>query len=538
MGNKRTNLIKYATQDFEVKNYFGNVERIPDILGIEKRDFGAYYTDEQIANYILDHLDIRPGSYVLDPSCGCGSFVFPLYYRILKNRKKRLDGLYGVDIDNKAVEYTINTILKMSRGLNREEVLGHIINRDFIFKQRDLVDGTDIWQEKLTEILQEGGFDFIVGNPPFNLNNHKKMKPVLSKAIHREIAKEHGNIPIYFILRGLELLKKGGTLAFVLPKTLLYVGKYHDFRSYILNNFSILKITEIGIKFKGVRGEQIVLFIKNEKPTANSAIVFTNLTKEGSQGACRPFKVPQSYFSIMDGIPTMPNELAYQLVRKLKEKSVQILDFREIDVCRGVSLGKARLETIPYEGDRVIPTNAFIKGKDISKLHLKSLTIVEEHLYKSSELSRIKKPKIILQNIYSSESGLISYLDKQCLPTTETVTNIIMADRRKLAYVHALLNSKLINFYLSQVVFSRSRLTMHLDRYYLRQLPLLWDPSREETTKLVTLGEQSVYTNPDDVKYTLKEIDKLVYRLYGINDHGRLAVEDIMSKTLSHKSLW
>lgn len=447
-------------------------------------------------------------------------------------------GLYGVDIDNKAVEYTINTILKMSKGVSREEVLGHIIHQDFIFKQRSLVEGTDTWQVKLTEILGEGGFDFIVGNPPFNLNNHKRKEPVLSKATHREIAKKSSNIPIYFILRGLELLKDGGTLAFVLPKTLLYVGKYQDFRAYILNNFTILKITEIGMKFKGVRGEQIVLFIKNEKPTANSVIVFANLTKGVSQDSGSTFRVPQSYFRMMEGIPTMPNELSCQLVGKLKEKSVQIIDFSEIDICRGVSLGKGKFETIPYEDDRTIPTNAFIRGKDISKLHLKSLTIVDRSLYKSSELSRIKKSKIVLQNIYSSESGLISYLDKQNLPTAETVTNVIISDKRKLAFVYALLNSKLINFYLSQVVFSRSRLTMHLDRYYLRQVPLLWDPSREETAKLITLGEQSGYNNPDNVKSTLKEIDRWVYKLYGINDYERRAVEGIMAKTLSHKSLW
>ncbi|MGC8691340.1 MAG: TaqI-like C-terminal specificity domain-containing protein, partial [Caldisericum sp.] len=333
-------------------------------------------------------------------------------------------------------------------------------------------------------------------------------------------------------------LKEGGILAFVLPKTLLYVGKYHNFRNYILNNFTILKIAQIGIKFKGVRGEQIVLFIKNKQPTENSTIGFANFTKGVSHDVVDAFRVPQGYFKMMDGIPTMPSELAYQIVRELKEKTTQILDFSEIDICRGVSLGKGKFETIPYEGTRTIPTNAFIKGKDISKLHLKSLTILEKPLYKSSELSRIKKPKIVLQNIYSSESGLISYLDKQGLPTAETVTNIIINDERKLAYVYALLNSKLMNFYLSQVVFSGSRLTMHMDSYYLRQLPLLWYPTIEETAKLVALGKEPSSNNSDEVKSTLKEIDKFVYKLYGMNDDKRRIIEDIMEKTLSHKSVW
>lgn len=538
MNHRKVGPMKKYEQNIITRDYFGNIEKIPEMLGIEKKDLGAYYTDESIVNYILDNLDIEFDSYVLDPSCGCGSFIFPLYLRVLKDKGKQLGRLYGVDIDKKAVDYTVNFLSKISQDTSINKIADHIISGDFIFRQKSLDGRDDPWQDKASEILKDGGFDFIIGNPPFNLDNGSKRRPVLTGAEHQVIARKSNNIPIYFIMRGTELLAEGGVLAFVLPKTLLYVGRYHDFRTYILKNYTILRITEIGIKFKGVRGEQIILFIKNKKPIASSTIEFSSLAKKPSDRVERAFNVPQNYFKSMGGIPTMPNNQAYEIIQELKEKHGQVSDFSSMDICRGVSLGKNNVKTIPYERGNGIRTDGFIRGKDISKLHLKSLAIPDAPLYKTSELTRIKRPKIVLQNIYSSESGLISYLDKQGLATTETVTNIIIPDKRKLAYLHALINSKLLNFYLSQAVFSGSRLTMHMDSYYLKQLPLLWDQNRYETGKIVELGDKSALTDPADVKSILEEIDKWVYKLYGIKGDQRRTIEGIMAKTLSHKSLW
>lgn len=521
-------------EDLLTKNYFDNVEKIPLTLGIERKALGAYYTDRHIVEYILDSLDINQESYVLDPSCGCGSFILPLYSRNPGNISVNLNKIYGVDIDKKAIDFTVETILKISGKLQKNEILNHFINDDFIFESPIKMENYD----EFINIIYSGGFHFIIGNPPFNLNIKRNKLPTLSNKNHLDIAKKSKNIPIYFILKGLEILRKNGVLAFVLPKTLLYVGRYNEFRSYLLNNFTVLKIVEIGIKFKGVRGEQMILFIKNRKPRKNSSIEFSNISIQPPYQSENTFRVRQAYFTSMKALPTMESNNVHLIIKEINEKHLKLIDTSKISVFRGVSLGKTSLKTIPYPTNGDIPSNAFISGKCISKLSLRSLIIADSYNTSQPRVSKLRKPKIVSQNIYSSESGLISYLDMQGIPTAETVSNIFMEDMEQLAYVFALLNSKLMNFYLSQFTFSGSKLTMHMDGYYLRQLPLIWDPEREETSDLIKLGLNISNSETKDYKLHLENIDRLVYSLYEIRDDQRKVIEAVMRKTLSKKSIW
>ena len=95
-----------------------------------------------------------------------------------------------------------------------------------------------------------------------------------------------------------------------------------------------------------------------------------------------------------------------------------------------------------------------------------------------------------------------------------------------------------MNFYLSQFTFSGSKLTMHMDGYYLRQLPLIWDSEREETSDLIKFGLNISNGETKEYKLHLENIDKLVYSLYEIRDDQRKVIEAVMRKTLSKKSIW
>lgn len=40
----------------------------------EKKDSGQFYTPQEIVNYMVNFLDIKSNSKILDPTCGCGVF--------------------------------------------------------------------------------------------------------------------------------------------------------------------------------------------------------------------------------------------------------------------------------------------------------------------------------------------------------------------------------------------------------------------------------------------------------------------------------
>ena len=277
------------------EDYYKNVSKVPGQLGIAQKDLGAFYTDKEIVTYVLRHLKIKGDTTILDPACGCGSFLFPLYDMAKLSKKPSLFDIYGIDIDERAVSFTKNALKAIIGDQSEKISTTNVILGDFVFNNFGLESSTS-GTGPLNEVRNKGGFDYIIGNPPYNVKNVTKKKATLTNDIHRKIAEGTKNMPIYFILRGFELLKDDGIIAFVLPKSLLYVKKYNEFRKYLLRNFTVTRIAEIGIRFKDVRGEQVIIFIKKSEPDNSSKIEFVSLYRSSNNLNEIPFSIPQTYF--------------------------------------------------------------------------------------------------------------------------------------------------------------------------------------------------------------------------------------------------
>ncbi|MHB1492797.1 MAG: N-6 DNA methylase [Thermoplasmataceae archaeon] len=518
--------------------YFKNVRELPESLGINQKDLGAYYTDQEIVSYIINNLNISPGSSVLDPSCGCGSFLVPLFLRDINDKTTELSRVFGVDIDEKAINYAISVLARLQGIINTDALREHIVVGDFIGEGFSLDHINLKKKREIGKVISNGGFDYVIGNPPFNVKGDFKSYAKFTNQDYCSIARETNSMPVYFILKGLELLKENGTLAFVLPKSLLYVGKYQRFRSYVSTHFTILNISEIGLRFKSVRGEQIILMLRKKIPDPLFKIKFSVISKDPDGSSHCSFATTQATFSNGSSIPSLPSIEMYRVIEKIGDNPHALSRIFSADICRGVSLEPNRISIIPFPKDDSIPAEACVRGKDIMKFNLRSLALSDPLPGDSTRVNKLRKPKIILQNIFSSESGIISYLDNSGLLTAETVTNIIIDDPSKRIFLFGLLNSKLLNFYLSQKVFSGSKLTMHMDRYYLDQLPIVWNMNRDETHAIVNLICKSLKDSIQDHRKLLSTIDELVYRLYGLSEQDQKVVENYMKNVLSHKSVW
>ena len=105
------------------------------------------------------------------------------------------------------------------------------------------------------------------------------------------------NAATLMIGRALEILKPGGILAFVLPKTILRVESYSRLREYLLRNTKIIQVFDIGLKFKDVRGEQIILIIKKEKPSSEHEVEIRMVRDKSKSLFDQPtYKIRQSLF--------------------------------------------------------------------------------------------------------------------------------------------------------------------------------------------------------------------------------------------------
>ncbi|MEZ4606428.1 MAG: DNA methyltransferase [Deinococcales bacterium] len=143
---------------------------------------------------------------ILDPACGSGAFfneVFDYLYRegeainnelaVLNGGQRQLfrwdthiiaNNIYGVDINRESVEITkLSLWLKTA---NRSEQLTYL--DDNIKLGNSLIDDVEVagdlafkWQEKFPDIMQAGGFDVVVGNPPYGAHIESHTKSFLEK---------------------------------------------------------------------------------------------------------------------------------------------------------------------------------------------------------------------------------------------------------------------------------------------------------------------------------------------------------------------
>lgn len=201
-----------------------------------RRHGGVFYTPEAIVHRILDlALEGAPAdALICDPAMGAGHFLVAAAERIAKDnpgaaRAFAATRLCGMDKDPLAVELG-RTALHLS--LSRESDPWHTPEHRFVAGDALLSatwNDSAEWAAAFPDARERGGFDAIVGNPPYDVLTNFKKHPERRKyadAIREANSYKlslSGQINLYrcFIERGLQLLRPGGRLAFIVPAGLL-----------------------------------------------------------------------------------------------------------------------------------------------------------------------------------------------------------------------------------------------------------------------------------------------------------------------------
>ncbi|GHA13177.1 type II endonuclease-methyltransferasefusion protein [Devosia pacifica] len=182
---------------------------------------------------------------VVDPACGSGAFlneVFDLLYREGQTINRTLETLYGgqinlfrwdthilannvygVDINSESVEITkLSLWLKTA---NRNEKLSYL--DDNIKTGNSLIDDASVvgdnafdWEVEFEEIMEDGGFDVVVGNPPY-VDSEAMVKAWTRERefITQTYSQTRGNWDLYiaFLELGCDLMAPGGYLSYITP---------------------------------------------------------------------------------------------------------------------------------------------------------------------------------------------------------------------------------------------------------------------------------------------------------------------------------
>lgn len=453
------------------KDYIDNSVAFENNLSVDfKKANGIFYTDLPLAKTIVQFLNIPIDSSAIDPCCGTGAFLFAL-------KKFGIKNTIGIELDAS----TADTCKKLT-GIDS------VFNLDSIGPSGKYV----------LEHLGVEPFDYVIGNPPYvPLGNGVTFET--DKKFSELVINSGNNLFIGAIYRAFELCKDGGIVSLVVPKNLLHIPSYSKIRDFLLNTTSILSIIELGIHFKTVRGEQIVLTCKKSKPSLNHRIKFYSHSK-GTLNYLSDFK--QCLYD--DEIIVFANNEEPTIYSKLKKLRPLLKDVCIDTIKRGRCKGDV------------------VRGKDVRKFGLRDRDIVEDG------------GQIFVQNIFAAESGIIASYGS-CLNAGETITVINVGNAIFAKYVLGLLHSRLINYYLIRFIFNNSRLTIHTDAKYLNNLPIISNTIHfNEVLHLVEKLEVVEYMSQEWLEL-YDTLNKFVYNIYGISDTDRNYIETEMAKIFSSK---
>jgi len=202
-------------------------------------------------------------------------------WKLTTEERKRilLNNIYGVDIDPQAVEVTkLSLHLKVLEGESEETLskqlklfqeralpdLGEnikcgnsLIGPDFYDGQTTLIDEEELyrvnpfdWEAEFSEVMGRGGFDAVIGNPPYIRIQAMKQWAPLEVEFYKERyeAAKKGNYDIYvvFVERGLSLLSDRGLLGFILPHKFFNAQYGQSLRCLIAEGRNLEKIIHFG----------------------------------------------------------------------------------------------------------------------------------------------------------------------------------------------------------------------------------------------------------------------------------------------------
>ena len=226
--------------------------------------------------FILDwHRDF----YVKDGSEKYGKVLYRAGndWRLTTDEKKRilLNNIFGVDIDAQAVEVTkLSLLLKVLEGESQES----ITKQYELFHQRALPDlGSNIkcgnsligpdfyeggqltllddetrlrvnafdWQAEFPDVMAAGGFDAIIGNPPYvRQESLSDFKDYFSR--HYEAFDGTADLYAFFMERGVRLLREGGRFGIIVSSSFLRTTYAEPLRRTLKKHAAVFGVMDFG----------------------------------------------------------------------------------------------------------------------------------------------------------------------------------------------------------------------------------------------------------------------------------------------------
>lgn len=520
-----------------------------------KKD-GIFYTPEYITRYIVEqtvgkYLEENPDKLesinILDPACGSGAFLNQAHsflqeqYKIRTEEKinaakalKRgghefvklnlfehqniaevdrsilLNNIYGVDLNSESTEIT-----KLALWLKTAKKDQPLQNLDANIKcGNSLIDDSTIagekafnWNEEFKDIMPNGGFDVIIGNPPYGAELDEQAKNYISQNYHT--AEYQIDTYVIFIERALNLLKEGGKLSFIVPSTWLNMHYFSKLRNLIISNTKLEQIVLFRYQvFEDVTAETCI-FICTKAFKPDNDVRISSIDNLEQNNDIKYQKISQNYWlkNYETGFNVFYTQEKLNLIERIYNNSIIVDKIASITV--GIKpyqtnkgtpkQTKQDVESRIY--DSSIQINEFfqpyIVGSNITKYHIKKpinkYIKYGDWLAEPRKSLNFKSKKIVIRQ---TADRVIAAVDNVGYYDLNNVHNLIPTDEiySNLNFLVTVLNSKLMDFAYKFLVPEAGRVFAEVKAVNLAKLPIP-NATSEQQQSLASKAKQMMELN-------------------------------------------
>ncbi len=403
---------------------------------------------------------------------------------------------------NEEREKLLNLILQLENEIT-EELSGIIYQKAFEWR----FEFPEVLDSETGEFL---GFSVVLGNPPYMIltKNNTKNK-LLEKYINNFQSIKHStskNIFTLFIENSIALTEKNGFLSFIVPEGLFQTRSYKECVNFINTNGKVETITT----FKD--------FVFENAVTGNLIFLYRN----------NYFENGIKYIHYSNDKYEVIQKKSNEIIGKINEKNYNKLN-KYAKLFKGMVF-KDRKEVISSE---ITETNkdVFLYGNSISKYSINKKYYTNYDNLKIIGGTKIKTnyekiPRILIRR--TGDYLCCAWLNYFAY-TESTLYSCYSISEIDTKYLLALLNSKLLTYYLRILFITNKQAFPQILMTDLEEIPIAVDDKNNQNRiiKLIDKILKQKEKNPKaEITELEQEIDTLVYKLYELTNEEIQTIEN------------
>jgi len=389
------------------------------------------------------------------------------------------------------------------------------------------------WEEEFADIMQAGGFDVVVGNPPWVFARGNNFTQDVKDYYYEKypLANYQLNTYLLFFDRGYSILKADGQFSFIVPNTCLTIDSFEPFRKFLLNDVGQLNVVNIfGQVFEGASVDScIISFKKSSKNKVKLSEMHDGVLNE--VGSFAVAELAQGKHII--NIAMMKNPEVVKLMEKIDKLSKPLEKISTIKsglVAYEIGKGSPK-QTREMKDERVYHFTSkndencypYLDGRDVCRYAISwggKWIKYGNHLAAPRQIELFTQPRILVRQIPNKPP----YCIHACFTNDDLVndrnSNNIIGFEDEPYYLLGVINSRLTSFWFINKFDKLQRGVF--PQFKVKELAMFPVPKADNAQKnQISDMVQTAMQQHTDLHAKIDRFQKLVMAEYGIEKWGR-----------------